>query len=187
MLFCADELWRDRELLEILVTFSAGRSFPRPDRLRHRQNSSAWSRSPPASSSSSCLQASTIGYAQLHPSTTYICDTRSTIILGCDLKPRPSTMSELAFCKSFLTALDARPAKLSSDHIADARQYPAQGAVSNSPTRHTPSSYHHKQSLIYSDSISSPAFPIPLTLLVQIPKMQPPPRLPRRSPSPSNP
>ncbi|KAH5832372.1 hypothetical protein HBI96_013270 [Parastagonospora nodorum] len=37
-------------------------------------------------------------------------------------------MSELAFCKSFLTALDARPAKLSSDHIADARQYPAQGA-----------------------------------------------------------
>lgn len=38
-------------------------------------------------------------------------------------------MSELAFCKSFLSALDARPVKLSSDHIADARQYPAQGAV----------------------------------------------------------
>jgi len=33
------------------------------------------------------------------------------------------------FCKSFLSALDARPAKLSSDHIADARKYPAQGAV----------------------------------------------------------
>lgn len=32
-------------------------------------------------------------------------------------------MSELAFCKTFLTALDARPAKLSSDHIADARQF----------------------------------------------------------------
>ncbi|CBY00897.1 hypothetical protein IAQ61_011802 [Plenodomus lingam] len=37
-------------------------------------------------------------------------------------------MSEIMFCKSFLSALDARPAKLSSDHIADARQYPAQGA-----------------------------------------------------------
>ncbi|KAJ4353684.1 uncharacterized protein N0V89_005414 [Didymosphaeria variabile] len=33
-------------------------------------------------------------------------------------------MSELTFCKTFLTALDARPVKLSSDHIADARQYP---------------------------------------------------------------
>lgn len=43
-----------------------------------------------------------------------------------------ATMSELAFCKSFLTALDARPVKLSSDHIADARQYPAQGAVRSS-------------------------------------------------------
>jgi hypothetical protein len=39
------------------------------------------------------------------------------------------TMSELAFCKQFLSALDARPIKLSSDHIADARQYPAQAAV----------------------------------------------------------
>ncbi|OAG09195.1 uncharacterized protein CC84DRAFT_1212654 [Paraphaeosphaeria sporulosa] len=37
-------------------------------------------------------------------------------------------MSELTFCKTFLTALDARPVKLSSDHIADARQYP-DGAV----------------------------------------------------------
>ncbi|KAH7386922.1 cell-cycle control medial ring component [Phaeosphaeria sp. MPI-PUGE-AT-0046c] len=34
-------------------------------------------------------------------------------------------MSEVAFCKTFLTALDARPAKLSSDHIADARQFDA--------------------------------------------------------------
>ncbi|KAJ4302615.1 hypothetical protein N0V90_001504 [Kalmusia sp. IMI 367209] len=37
-------------------------------------------------------------------------------------------MSELTFCRQFLTALDARPIKLSSDHIADARQYP-DGAV----------------------------------------------------------
>ena len=58
-------------------------------------------------------------------------------------------MSELAFCKSFLSALDARPAKLSSDHIADARQYPAQGAVRLSPIflmEHTPV-YHHDQRL----------------------------------------
>ncbi|KAF2680220.1 hypothetical protein K458DRAFT_312325 [Lentithecium fluviatile CBS 122367] len=37
-------------------------------------------------------------------------------------------MSELSFCKSYLTALDARHIKLSSDHIADARQYPS-GAI----------------------------------------------------------
>lgn len=38
-------------------------------------------------------------------------------------------MSELAFCKQFLTALGARPIKLSSDHIADARHYPSQAVV----------------------------------------------------------
>ncbi|KAF2273871.1 uncharacterized protein EI97DRAFT_495803 [Westerdykella ornata] len=32
-------------------------------------------------------------------------------------------MSELQFCKQFLSALDSRPIKLSSDHIADPRQY----------------------------------------------------------------
>ncbi|KAF1972218.1 hypothetical protein BU23DRAFT_555254 [Bimuria novae-zelandiae CBS 107.79] len=37
-------------------------------------------------------------------------------------------MSETMFCRTFLAALDARPVKLSSDHIADARQYP-DGAV----------------------------------------------------------
>ncbi|KAF1851039.1 uncharacterized protein K460DRAFT_328564 [Cucurbitaria berberidis CBS 394.84] len=47
-------------------------------------------------------------------------------------------MSELAFCKSFLSALDARPAKLSSDHIADARQYPAQGAYTLPRLPHPP-------------------------------------------------
>ncbi|KAK7184264.1 hypothetical protein PSPO01_09641 [Paraphaeosphaeria sporulosa] len=46
-------------------------------------------------------------------------------------------MSELTFCKTFLTALDARPVKLSSDHIADARQYP-DGAVFVLPTLPTP-------------------------------------------------
>ncbi|KAF2446526.1 hypothetical protein P171DRAFT_385518 [Karstenula rhodostoma CBS 690.94] len=46
-------------------------------------------------------------------------------------------MSELTFCKTFLTALDARPVKLSSDHIADARQYP-DGAVFVLPKLPTP-------------------------------------------------
>ncbi|EUC42624.1 hypothetical protein COCMIDRAFT_7856 [Bipolaris oryzae ATCC 44560] len=47
-------------------------------------------------------------------------------------------MSEFAFCKSFLSALDARPVKLSSDHIADARQYPAQGAYTLPRLPHPP-------------------------------------------------
>ncbi|KAH8724822.1 cell-cycle control medial ring component [Phaeosphaeriaceae sp. PMI808] len=47
-------------------------------------------------------------------------------------------MSELTFCKSFLTALDARPIKLSSDHMADARQYPAQGAYTLPRLPHPP-------------------------------------------------
>ncbi|KAF2031391.1 hypothetical protein EK21DRAFT_99752 [Setomelanomma holmii] len=47
-------------------------------------------------------------------------------------------MSELTFCKSFLTALDSRPIKLSSDHIADARQYPAQGAYTLPRLPHPP-------------------------------------------------
>ncbi|KAH9872863.1 hypothetical protein J1614_005257 [Plenodomus biglobosus] len=47
-------------------------------------------------------------------------------------------MSELMFCKSFLSALDARPSKLSSDHIADARQYPAQGAYTLPRLPHPP-------------------------------------------------
>jgi hypothetical protein len=38
-------------------------------------------------------------------------------------------MTELAFARQFLTALDSRSIKLSSDHVADAREYPAQGAV----------------------------------------------------------
>ncbi|KAF2738657.1 hypothetical protein EJ04DRAFT_42513 [Polyplosphaeria fusca] len=37
-------------------------------------------------------------------------------------------MSELTFARTFLTALDARPQKLSSDHIADPRSYPPQPA-----------------------------------------------------------
>lgn len=47
-------------------------------------------------------------------------------------------MSELMFCKSFLSALDARPTKLSSDHIADARKYPAQGAYTIPRLPHPP-------------------------------------------------
>jgi hypothetical protein len=38
-------------------------------------------------------------------------------------------MNELAFARQFLTALDSRPLKLQSDHVADPRGYPAQGAV----------------------------------------------------------
>ncbi|PVI02781.1 hypothetical protein DM02DRAFT_612756 [Periconia macrospinosa] len=41
-------------------------------------------------------------------------------------------MSEVTFCKQYLSALDGRPVKLSSDHIADARQYPP-GAVFTLP------------------------------------------------------
>ncbi|KAF2637884.1 hypothetical protein P280DRAFT_406367 [Massarina eburnea CBS 473.64] len=41
-------------------------------------------------------------------------------------------MSETTFCKAFLSALDSRPVKLSSDHIADARQYPS-GAIFTLP------------------------------------------------------
>lgn len=38
-------------------------------------------------------------------------------------------MTELAFAKQFLTALEARPARLSSDHVVDPKSYPAQPAV----------------------------------------------------------
>ncbi|KAF1813127.1 hypothetical protein P152DRAFT_433920 [Eremomyces bilateralis CBS 781.70] len=37
-------------------------------------------------------------------------------------------MAELSFCKQFLTTLDSRPAKLSSDYIADPKKHPAQPA-----------------------------------------------------------
>ncbi|KAF2430424.1 hypothetical protein EJ08DRAFT_243133 [Tothia fuscella] len=37
-------------------------------------------------------------------------------------------MSEVTFARQFLSALDTRPIKLSSDHVADPRSYPAQGA-----------------------------------------------------------
>jgi hypothetical protein len=38
-------------------------------------------------------------------------------------------MSEITFARQFLSALDSRAIKLSSDHVADPRSYPAQGAV----------------------------------------------------------
>jgi hypothetical protein len=44
-------------------------------------------------------------------------------------------MSELVFARQFLSALDSRPIKLSSDHISDPRQLPSQVAVG----RHSPS------------------------------------------------
>lgn len=38
-------------------------------------------------------------------------------------------MTELAFAKQFLSALDARPMRISPDHVVDPREYPAQPAV----------------------------------------------------------
>jgi hypothetical protein len=88
-------------------------------------------------------------------------------------------MSELAFCKSFLTALDARPAKLSSDHIADARQYPAQGAVSAPITLTTPvANFLHS-----TPSLASQTHPTPLAPSPKPPAMPPP----LHYPSPSSP
>lgn len=43
-------------------------------------------------------------------------------------------MSELAFCKTFLGAIDSRPIKLSSDYVSDARTYPATGVVRLAPS-----------------------------------------------------
>lgn len=37
-------------------------------------------------------------------------------------------MTEISFARSFLSALDMRPVKLSSDHVADPRTYPSQSA-----------------------------------------------------------
>ncbi|KAI2473344.1 cell-cycle control medial ring component-domain-containing protein [Annulohypoxylon bovei var. microspora] len=37
-------------------------------------------------------------------------------------------MTEVSFAKSFLTALDSRPIKLSPDHVEDPKSYPARGA-----------------------------------------------------------
>ncbi|KAF1933414.1 uncharacterized protein M421DRAFT_415756 [Didymella exigua CBS 183.55] len=47
-------------------------------------------------------------------------------------------MSELAFCKTFLGAIDSRPIKLSSDYVSDARTYPATGVpiLPRLPTGH---------------------------------------------------
>ena len=48
-------------------------------------------------------------------------------------KPEPfANMTEVAFAKQFLAALDARPVKLSADHVEDPRSYPARSAVRSS-------------------------------------------------------
>lgn len=41
-----------------------------------------------------------------------------------------SNMAEVTFAKQFLAALDARPVKLSPDHVEDPKGYPARSAVS---------------------------------------------------------
>lgn len=38
-------------------------------------------------------------------------------------------MAEVSFAKQFLAALDARPVKLSPDHVEDPKGYPARNAV----------------------------------------------------------
>ncbi|PKS09711.1 hypothetical protein jhhlp_004332 [Lomentospora prolificans] len=37
----------------------------------------------------------------------------------------PTTMTELTFARAFLTALDSRPIKISSDHVEDPRSFPS--------------------------------------------------------------
>jgi hypothetical protein len=49
--------------------------------------------------------------------------------IAITLSSNMAGMTELAFARQFLTALDSRPIKLSSDHVADPKNYPAQGAV----------------------------------------------------------
>ncbi len=80
-------------------------------------------------------------------------------------------MSEVTFCKSFLTALDARPVKLSSDHIADARQYPAQGAVRLGIPFPLPRTLQHTRTIPTDtkNSTPSPASHTPLTPRDQTP------------------
>lgn len=43
-------------------------------------------------------------------------------------QPDFANMTEVAFAKQFLAALDARPVKLSADHVEDPRSYPARSA-----------------------------------------------------------
>lgn len=38
-------------------------------------------------------------------------------------------MTEVSFAKSFLSALDSRPQKLSPDHVEDPKSYPARPPV----------------------------------------------------------
>lgn len=90
-------------------------------------------------------------------------------------------MSEVAFCKSFLTALDARPAKLSSDHIADARQFDAGGSVG----RYLSASIHIH--LLLSLSVLSTCACILTNLLQQftLPRLPHPPHPQRPTPKTS--
>lgn len=46
-------------------------------------------------------------------------------------------MTEVSFARSFLSALDARPIKISADHVEDPKTYPARGPVSRLSLRWT--------------------------------------------------
>lgn len=96
----------------------------------------------------------------------------------------PVIMSELAFCKTFLGAIDSRPIKLSSDYVSDARTYPATGVVrlAPSPSPSTPNIPIHSNVANKIPSQSSPASPkaTPSAPLPRPPAM-PPPQSPSRS------
>lgn len=44
-------------------------------------------------------------------------------------------MTEVIFARSFLSALDSRPQKLSADHVEDPKSYPARPPVRLSTSR----------------------------------------------------
>ena len=95
-------------------------------------------------------------------------------------------MSELAFCKTFLGAIDSRPIKLSSDYVSDARTYPANGVVrlAPSPSPSAPNTPIRSNVANKNPSKSSPASPkaTPSAPLPRPPAMPPPPSPSRSSP-----
>ena len=49
-------------------------------------------------------------------------------LISLQFPARSAKMTEISFARSFLSALDMRPVKLSSDHVSDPKSYPAQSA-----------------------------------------------------------
>lgn len=61
-------------------------------------------------------------------------------------------MTEVTFAKSFLTALDSRPQKLSADHVEDPKSYPARPPVRR-PTSRRPAHVTMKSLLKLTTSV----------------------------------